>query len=79
MSRTTRIAAGALAAATLGLAGAQASALAYCGHGTAAPAAGHPLGVEYMGSTTSPLGVHLHKYRHKTGAVFADHVVWKPC
>ena len=78
MSRTTRIAAGALAAATLGLAGTQTSALAYCGHGTAAPAAGHPLGVEYLGATTSPQGVHLHKYRHKTGGI-ADHVVWKPC
>jgi hypothetical protein len=77
MQRTTRIVAGALATAALGVAGAQGGAVASqltdtCTHTIAMPSSSHPNGVEFL-TSFSVGGVHTHRYRHHTATEIGNH------
>ena len=80
MARRTRVVAGVLATAALGLAaatGAQAGPFTNtCTHGIAFNNSGHP-SVVYVGSS-NPAGVHRHHYLHVTGGAI-DHYTTRTC
>jgi hypothetical protein len=71
MTKTTRIAASALAIAALGIAGSQTGANATaatdtCTHGVEIPSSGHNNGVTFLGSR-DVADTHIHEYRHHQG------------
>ena len=83
MHRSTRIVAGALATAALGVAGAQGGAVASqltdtCTHTIAMPSSSHPNGVEFLTSWTIN-GVHTHSYRHHTATEIGNHTRQRTC